>query len=267
MLKFISFGSGSSGNCYYIFSETDGLFIDAGIGTRTLKKYFREYGFSFENVHNILITHDHADHIKSVGSLSKDYDLPVYATHKVHDGIMRNYCVRRKIQSDNIRYIEKGHPFDIGEFKITPFDVPHDSSDNVGYKIEYNGIIFCLMTDIGHVTKEMENYICDANYLVFEANHDEEMLANGPYPQYLKERIAGMQGHLCNTDCGKTLAEFATEKLHHVWLCHLSEENNHPVLARKTVEQILRSNGIVVGKEFMLDVLKRKTPSELYELV
>ena len=96
MLRFISFGSGSSGNCYYLFTETDSLLIDVGVGIRTLKKHFHNYGLRFEDVHNILITHDHADHVKSVGSLSNDYHLPVYTTRKVHSGIENNYCVRKK---------------------------------------------------------------------------------------------------------------------------------------------------------------------------
>ena len=94
MLKFISFGSGSSGNCYMLMTPTDGLLIDIGVGLRGLKKDFRNYGLSMSQVHHVLITHDHADHIKSVGSYSNDYKVPVYATEKVHEGINRNYCVQ-----------------------------------------------------------------------------------------------------------------------------------------------------------------------------
>lgn len=267
MLKFISFGSGSSGNCYLLYTETDSLMIDIGVGVRTLKKHFHNYGLRIEDVKNILLTHDHADHVKSVGSVSNDYHLPVYTTRKVHEGIERNYCVRKKISPDQVRVIEKGTPFTLGSFHITPFGVPHDSTDNVGYKIECEGVTFCLMTDVGHVTEEMRKIIGEVNYLVLEANHDMEMLQQGPYPQYLKDRISGQNGHLSNKDCAIALAECATEKLRHVWLCHLSEENNHPELARKTVEQILRSYGIVAGKDFKLEILKRKTPSEINELV
>ena len=176
MLRFISFGSGSSGNCYYLFTETDSLLIDVGVGIRTLKKHFHNYGLRFEDVHNILITHDHADHVKSVGSLSNDYHLPVYTTRKVHSGIENNYCVRKKINGANVHVVEKGVPFVLGEFRITPFGVPHDSTDNVGYQVECGGVTFCLITDVGHITDEMKAFIGRANYLVLEANHDEEML-------------------------------------------------------------------------------------------
>lgn len=267
MLRFISFGSGSSGNCYYLYTETDSLMIDVGVGIRTLKKQFHNYGLRMQNIGHILITHDHADHVKSVGSISRDYGLEVYTTLLVHAGIERNYCVRCKIAPSRVKIVEKEKTFTLGEFVITPFGVPHDSADNVGYRIVCGSVTFCLMTDIGHVTDEMKPYIMDADYLVIEANHDEEMLIQGPYPQYLKERILSEKGHLSNRNCGIALAENISEKLQHVWLCHLSEENNHPELARKTVEQVLRSYGIIVGKDFLLDVLKRKMASEIYELI
>lgn len=266
MLKFISFGSGSSGNCYYLYTETDSIMIDAGVGIRTLKKFFHDYGIPLQDIHNILVTHDHADHVKSVGSISTDLGLSVYSTRKVHDGIERNYCVRKKINPKRVQVIDKDVEFQLGEFRVSAFGIPHDSSDNVGYKIAYRDIVFCLMTDVGHLTDEMLRYIGEANYLVLEANHDVEMLMGGNYPQYLKERINGKFGHLSNADCGKALAENATDRLRHVWLCHLSEENNHPELARKTIEQILRSYGIIAGKDFMLDVLKRKMPTGVFEL-
>lgn len=266
MLKFISFGSGSSGNCYYLFTATDGLLIDTGIGTRTLKKYFKDYGLSFSSVHNILITHDHADHVKCVGCLSGDWNLPVYTTRQVHLGIGRNYCVQRKISQELTRFVEKGETFVLGDFTITPFGVPHDSTDNVGYCIECEGVVFCLITDAGSITDEMKSFINKANFLVIEANHDEEMLKNGPYPQYLKQRILSSNGHLSNNSCGMALAENMSENLKMVWLCHLSEDNNHPELARKTVETILGSHGIIAGVDFALEVLRRKVPSKVYEL-
>ena len=125
---------------------------------------------------------------------------------------------------------------------------------------------FCIVTDVGEITEEIKGYIARANYLVIEANHDEEMLNNGPYPQHLKRRIMGTQGHLSNKKCGEALVENATDNLRQVWLCHLSEENNHPELARKTIEAILRGSGIVAGKDFKLEVLKRKTPTGLFNL-
>lgn len=266
MLKFISFGSGSSGNCYLLYTDNDALMIDAGIGTRTLKKRFADYGLRLDSVRHILVTHDHADHVKSVGCLSHEYDLPVYATSKVHSGIKHNYCVRHKPDEQHIRRLEKGRTEQIGDFEVTPFDVPHDSTDNVGYRIRTGNVTFCLITDAGSVTEEMKERIAEADYLVIEANHDEQMLTSGNYPQYLKERILSPTGHLSNRTCGETLAQCATKRLKKVWLCHLSEENNHPELARKTVEDQLAKAGFNVGKDIQLIVLKRKSPSEIHLL-
>ena len=266
MLRFVSFGSGSSGNCYYLFTETDGLIIDIGVGLRTLKKQFTDYGLSLSSVCYVLITHDHADHIKSVGSISHEYHLPIYASTLVHQGIDRNYCVQRKLQPQMKKPVVAGQPFDLGPFHIMPFPVPHDASENLGYMIEVEGIKFCIMTDAGEVTEEMKPFITAADYLVIEANHDVEMLQNGPYPQYLKTRILSSNGHLSNADCARAIAENMSEHLKRVWLCHLSEENNHPELARKTVETVLRQYGIVAGKDFQLDILKRNSPSGIFDL-
>lgn len=270
MLHYISFGSGSSGNCSYLFTETSGLLIDAGLGVRTLKKHFKNYEMQLANVGHILVTHDHADHVKSVGSLSKDYNLSVYSTHKVHVGIEKNWCVRSKIMPERVKIVDKDVTFQLDDFTITPFDVPHDSSDNVGYCIQHEDVTFVLMTDVGHLTDEIKTYIGRANYLVIEADYESEMLDRGPYPEHLKSRIRGPYGHLSNAECAQAIAENATPNLRHAWLCHLSDENNHPDLAEKSVKQILQSYGIVAGKEpgadFALDVLRRKTPSEVFRL-
>ena len=266
MLKFMSFGSGSCGNCYYICTGNHGILIDAGIGIRKMKKYFSDYGLSFDDVKGIIVTHDHADHVKAVGVLSDAYNLPVYATVRVQEGIRRNYCVHKKVAADNVRIIGKGEEFALGEFMIKAFDVPHDSLENVGFTIRYGGLVFCLMTDIGHVTDEVSHAIGLADYLVIEANYDDEMLWSGTYPDYLKKRVSGGMGHLSNKQCACAIRDYASDRLHHVWLCHLSEENNHPELARKTVETRLQEfDGKGLGK-VCVDVFRRNVPSLMFEL-
>ncbi len=266
MFRFISLGSGSSGNGYVLQSESGCLLIDAGISMRTLKKRMRDNGLSLYGIKHILVTHDHADHVKAVGTLSNELNVDVYATAEVHQGIGNNYCVPQKIALSHAKEIRKNEPLWLGDFKITPFGVPHDSTDNVGFKIEHDGVTFCLMTDVGRITEELGEMIASADYLVIEANYEVEKLKAGPYPAHLKSRIMSGDGHLANHECGEALAHHATDRLRHVWLCHLSEENNHPELARKTVELVLRSYGIVVGKDFQMDVLKRSTPSSIYDL-
>lgn len=266
MLRFISFGSGSCGNCYYLYNEDYGLLIDLGISVRKLKQYFTDYGLKFNHIQSVLITHDHADHVKSIGSLCNTFNIPAYATAEVHEGIRRNYVVRKKIGAEHVRTITKNEAFTLGPFNIKAFSVPHDSLDNAGYRIQFGETVFCLMTDAGHVTEEMAEYISEADYLVIEANHDDEMLRCGPYPNHLKARVSGPRGHLSNSLCAKSLTDNASSRLKHVWLCHLSQENNHPELARKTVEQALLSAENFDGTKVKLDVLRRNMPSGVFDL-
>lgn len=266
MLTLFVFGSGSCGNCYYLKDEDCALLIDAGVGIRRLKRNMTEYGTKLQNVKGLLITHDHADHVKNAGLISNEYNLDVYATQKVFDGINRSYMIKQKVDNNHKNVIEEGQSFTIGNFTIMPFAIPHDASENVGYCIRHGEETFCLMTDVGAVTDNVKHYIGEANYLVIEANYDPEMLRVGRYPEVLKQRIKSGTGHLSNQQTAMALSENFHENLRNVWLCHLSEENNHPELAKKTVETVLRSYGIIAGKDFQLEVLRRKVPSGPFEL-
>ena len=262
-VKFISLASGSSGNCYYLGTETYGILIDAGIGIRTIKKTLKDYNILMDSIRAVFITHDHADHIKAVGNLGEKMNIPVYTTARIHAGINRSYCMTEKL-SLSVRYLEKQEPMTLEDFHIESFEVPHDGTDNVGYCIEIDGKVFSFLTDLGEITPTAAHYISKAHYLILEANYDEEMLKMGPYPQYLKERIASKTGHMSNSDTAEFLAENITEHLRYIWLCHLSKDNNHPELAYKTVEWKLKNKGVIVGKDVQLLALKRNTPSELY---
>lgn len=265
-LTFFSLGSGSCGNCYYIATETDAIIIDCGISLRRFKKYMQEYGMKMGKIRGILITHDHADHIKAAGKLSKELSLPVYATPLVHEGMDKNWQASVKIPQENRRHIDTEQPFMIGEFKVVAFPLPHDASENVGYYIEIGDYRFTIMTDVGDITEHVKQYIAQSTHLIFEANYDDEMLKQGRYPEILKERIASGHGHMSNKKAATALAENFHGNIRNVWLCHLSEENNHPELARKTVETIMRSYGIIAGVDFTLEVLRRKIPTGPYVL-
>lgn len=264
-IRFISFASGSSGNCYYLGTDGYGFLVDAGIGVRTIKRHLKAFGIPLESIYGIFVTHDHADHIKALGPLGEKCHIPVYTTERIHEGINRSYCVTEKLYTC-VRHLAKGEPFLLRDFRITPFEVPHDGTDNVGYCIEADGKTFSFLTDLGRITPVAAQYICKADYLVIEANYDEEMLRTGRYPLHLQERIAGGNGHLSNRQTAEFLAAHYDGKLKYVWLCHLSEDNNHPELAYKTVEQKLRERGVVVGRDVQVVPLKRKQPSDLYEL-
>lgn len=262
--KLISLASGSSGNCYYLGTSQYGILIDAGIGIRTIKKYLREYGVALETIIGVLVTHDHADHIKSVGALGCKMNIPVYATRTVHKGIERSkYCPDPLYSS--IRVIEKEQPFFINEMEITAFEVPHDSIENVGYQIKIDDQIIVLATDVGRITEDITRYVKTANHLIFEANYDEEMLVYGSYPEVLKRRIVSGTGHISNKTTGEFIASNFDQKLTEIWLCHLSQDNNHPELAYKTVEHELANKGVVVGRDVQLKTLSRGKPSGMRE--
>lgn len=263
-IRFISLASGSSGNCYFLGTQTYGILIDAGIGIRTIKKSLKEFGIGLDMIRAVLVTHDHADHIKSVGNLGEKCGIPVYSTPEIHTGINKNYCMTEKL-STCVRHLHKEESIVLHDFTVTAFEVPHDGTDNVGYCIQADGKTFAFLTDLGHITPTAGEYIRKANYLIIEANYDEEMLKMGPYPKYLKGRIAGPNGHMSNSETAQFLAENFSENLKYIWLCHLSKDNNHPELAYKTVEMALRNKGIIVKKDVQLVALKRSIPSELYE--
>lgn len=265
-LTFFSLGSGSCGNCYYLATDTDAIVIDCGISHRRFKKLMPEYGMSIGKIGAILITHDHADHIKAAGKLSKEYNLPVYATPLVHEGMDRNWQSSVKVPQTNRHSVVLGEPFEVGSFRITAFPIPHDASENVGYFIEVGSIRFTIMTDVGDATDDVKHYIGESTHLILEANYDEEMLRQGRYPQTLKDRITSGHGHLSNKKTAFALAENMRPGLKQVWLCHLSEENNHPELARKTVETVLHGFGIIAGVDFTLEVLRRKIPTGPFKL-
>ena len=264
-LFFLSLASGSSGNCYYLGTSSFGILIDAGIGVRLIKKILKEHGICFENIKAILITHDHADHIKSAGCVGEELSIPVYATEKVHDGIRRSRFVE-EVLIQYRKVVEKEIPFFVKDFKITAFEVPHDSSDNVGYSIEYKDQTFVIVTDAGHITDMIRTYVTKANYLVIETNYDDVMLQSGAYPAFLKERVSSASGHLSNRHAADFIASIFSPVLKHIWLCHLSRDNNHPELAYKTVEYRLLQEGIKIGKDVSLTTLKRMTPSVVFEL-
>lgn len=257
-------GSGSSGNCYYLGTNDCGILIDAGVGIRTLTKALKEYGVSFNKIKAVLITHDHADHIKTVGCLGDKHNIPVYTTQAVHEGILRNRVVHANLFTSK-RIIEKEVTFSIDDFKITAFDVPHDSIENLGYHIELDGQTFVLVTDAGRITDKIREYACRANHLVIEANYDEEMLQMGKYPYILKERIRNGMGHLSNRSSAEFIASIYHERLKNIWLCHLSQDNNHPELAFRTIEEALVAKGAKVGESVRLETLSRYKVSGLRE--
>jgi phosphoribosyl 1,2-cyclic phosphodiesterase len=255
-LRFLSLGSGSSGNCYYFGNAMQGILIDAGIGSRIIRKDLRQVGVDFSQILGIFITHDHHDHIKSVGTLGEKFNIPVYATAKTHNGMDHSYGMTQKLVCSR-KFLENEVELVIGEFRILSFPVSHDGTDNAGFFIRYKEYGILVATDLGLVNDSLRQYIAEADIAIVEANYDHEMLKGGRYPYYLKERILSDTGHLSNHDAGIFLAENWHPKLKHIYLCHLSNDNNHPELAKKTVEAYFDSKGIQCGVDVEIIPLKR----------
>ncbi|MCM1076059.1 MAG: MBL fold metallo-hydrolase [Bacteroides sp.] len=242
---FMSFGSGSSGNCSYIGDRECGFLIDAGVDVRKVSDALRCNGISMDRVKGICLTHDHGDHIRDVYALLRRYHhLRVYCTPKTLNGILRRHNISRRIKDYHVA-IYKEFPFKIGRFEVTAFDVMHDGADNAGYFITHgDDVKFAVATDLGCISERVDFYMRKATHIVIEANYDLQMLREGRYPEYLKARIEDTNGHLDNRVTAQFLAEIYTPRLRNVFLCHLSHDNNTPHKALEAVESALRRVGV-----------------------
>ena len=263
---FISFGSGSCGNCYYLGTPDGAILIDAGVGVRKLGKAFNDYGINRTLIRAILLTHDHNDHVKHAAKLATQLNVPVYALREVHDGMLGNRFIARKIDEAHRQYIEIGTPLQICDFTIMPFPVPHDASANTGYTITMGDTVFSLMTDVGEVTPEVAQALQRSTHVVLEANYDPDLLRTGHYPFILQERIRNGHGHLSNLQCAQALIQNYHPALRHVWLCHLSADNNRPDLCHDTIQSLLQASDIPVGTDLQLTVLQRDKTTGPFEI-
>lgn len=246
-IRFISFGSGSSGNCAYIGNDDEGFLIDAGVSPDKVVPELRRRGISMSQVKGICITHDHADHVRYVYKLLKKHPhIGFYATPKALSGIFRRHSLSPRLKDYHRPfYIET--PFRIGDFTLTAFTVSHDGTDNVGFFITLDGRNFAVATDLGTITDRVDHYMRQAHYIMIESNYDETMLRTGRYPEYLKARVAADNGHMDNAATADFLSRIWTPALRHVFLCHLSHDNNTPEIALAAVTGALAGRGVTVG--------------------
>ncbi len=243
-LQFISFGSGSSGNCAYLGDDQSGFLIDAGIDDTKVVAELQRNGIDMRKVSGIILTHDHSDHVRYVYKLVRKYrHMEIFCTPKTLNGLLRRHAISNRIK-DYHRAIYKEHPFKLGNFTLLAFEVQHDGTDNAGFYITNGRHHMVVATDLGCISDRADFYMRQANYLMIEANYDETMLTTGPYPEYLKARIRNDNGHLNNEVTASYLAGILTPNLRQIFLCHLSHENNTPEIALRAVEQALLSTGI-----------------------
>lgn len=266
MIRFLSLTSGSCGNCYFVGTENEGVLIDAGIGGRTIRKRLKEAGVDMSEVKAVFITHDHSDHICGVGSLAEIMCKPVYSSEKVLKNLNNNYRVNPKVMPASMHRIHIGETVKVAGLEIHSFCVPHDAHENNGYVVRAENETIVIATDVGYITEDVKKAMNEANYLVIESNYDEDMLNNGSYSYTLKQRIRGGNGHLSNEQCCEYLERCSTKKLRHVFLCHLSQNNNTVELAYNKAKQALRKTSSRYDTEIKLDVLKRGKMSPLWIL-
>lgn len=262
MFKFCSLFSGSSGNCLYIETNKTKILVDCGESAKKIVESLNDINTDIESIDAILVTHEHIDHVKSLGTLSRKYNIPVYSNIETLNSMPLQ---TQKIKNDNIHTFDFSNDFVIGDLKIQPFSIPHDAANPCAFNIFHNDKKMSVATDIGHMNSEILNYLEKSSFLLLEANYDQNVLKCSPYPYHLKERISGPLGHLSNDMAGKTISHLMHSGLKNAMLGHLSKENNFPELAYKTViDQVIENN--LPEKSIKISVASRFNHSPLIDI-
>lgn len=230
----ISLISGSSGNASILYNGRTKILLDCGLSAKRLCALLDSIGIKPEELDAMLISHEHNDHITGAGVMSRRFDIPIYATAKTHAamniGVIRDECVK---------IINAGEQFSIGDFYIKPFSLSHDAADPVGFSASDGKRKYSVVTDTGIVSDSVFADIAKSDYILLEANHDTDMLMYGDYPFSLKKRISSDTGHMSNDYCARTAFRLLESGTENIMLSHLSNNNNTPELAYRTVESEL----------------------------
>lgn len=255
--------SSSKGNCSYIGDEKSGVLIDAGIGIRGFTKGLLLNGIDDDAVKGIFITHEHSDHTKGLLAISKKSSIPIYGSKKTLDALIEKNFVPENVQ---LFEIDK-KSVEIANMQISAFKTPHDSVDSVGFKLKtQNDKSLCFCTDLGCVTDEVYANLKSSDIVLLESNYDDEMLRYSDYPMYLKQRIKGVNGHLSNKMCSKTLSRLLTDGTKNFVLGHLSQNNNKPELAMQSALDELLKSKAVFSKDYILTIAPAQTVGNLIEI-
>jgi phosphoribosyl 1,2-cyclic phosphodiesterase len=227
-IRYCVLASGSKGNAFFLEANHTRFLVDVGLSARQIELRLRSREIEPESIDAIVLTHAHRDHVQGVGTFANRHKIPVIGHPDTLDDITRFLKPNQSVQPEGGEFVVNG-------VKFTPFPVPHDCEPTHGFLIEAAAKKIAICTDLGMPTQTVLQHISKANILLVESNHDEEMLRSGPYPWELKDRIAGRFGHLSNKAAGELLYEIRGLHIEHIILGHLSDENNTPELAGKTV--------------------------------
>jgi phosphoribosyl 1,2-cyclic phosphodiesterase len=237
--------SGSRGNCAMVSSSRTKILVDAGISGRETFKRLRALGEDPRSLSAILITHEHSDHIYGLATLAKKLHIPVFMTGATHATWSR--AIRRQQgESPKLEKFERfdsGHTFQVGDISVKPFTIPHDAADPVGFTFRCEGVKVGFATDLGYLPPSVCDQLRGCDVLVMESNHDVEMLRVGPYPWSVKQRVMSRVGHLSNGALADFFSSHYDNSATFVVLAHLSEQNNHPEIARREAEKALAMRG------------------------
>ena len=240
MFNFYNLFSSSSGNCSYIETESTKLLIDCGLSAKKIEESLKQLNSSLSKINGILITHEHSDHTKALKTICKNYDIPVYANKLT----WQNMTKCGEISSDLKFHFEKEESKIFDDVVVNSFGVSHDAINPQFYTFECEGKRVSILTDTGYVSDKMIDYVKDSHTIVYESNHEENVLLSGPYPWTTKQRILSDMGHLSNTDSANYLTKIVGDNTKNVFLAHLSEQNNTKELARMAADMTLKHKDI-----------------------
>ena len=263
-MQFCTLFSGSSGNSAYLSTERGGLLIDCGMSGKLTLEALAKAKLDISSIHALLVTHEHTDHMKGAGVISRKLNIPIYATEGTWEGMGRAVGELPRSHRMNIRADEG---FFIDDIEAVPFHIPHDANEPTGFRFYTGGHSVAVATDLGHFSKFVFQAIESADIVLLESNHDPEMLKNNPsYPERLKTRILGRKGHLSNDAGAQAAVKLLNSGTRHLLLGHLSKENNTPEMAYRIVSEALTQAGAIIGEDVSLYVADRFQAGQLYRI-
>ncbi len=254
--------SGSSGNAIYVSAGRTKLLIDAGVAAKRIEAALAKIGQHASELDAILLTHEHADHIRGAGPLARRHHIPIYTNARTAQALTP---MIGNLSKTRMEQFDSAVPFSIGDFSISPFRISHDAAEPVGFRLDAERYSVSVCTDLGEMTDIILQAMSGSDLVFLESNYDENMLLSGTYPWVLKQRIRSRQGHLSNVSSGEAACQLVNFGTENIVLSHLSEENNFPALAELTVAQALREEGVKPDHDLLLQVAPRHTPGRLYQ--
>lgn len=262
-IQFSILASGSSGNCTYVESATTRIMVDAGLSGKRIEALFRQIDREVRDLDAILVTHEHSDHIKGVGILSRKYNLPIYANRKTWQAMEGKLG---KIAPELIHYIEPETMMTIGDIDIQSYEVSHDAIHPQFYAFQKAKKQFVMLTDTGYVSDKLRSQLKNASAYLIESNHEVEILRYGKYPWSLKQRILSDKGHLSNEDGALAMLDLIGENTDAVYLGHLSRDNNTKEIAMSSFSDTLLYHDSGVGVDYQIFMTDPEQATDLREI-